>query len=203
MMRSALAMLLLAACSGGARSASEQADPAVRSPEAWQIRSGAVGSIELGKPLPDALKSADLERRYVARFVADAQPFEGFRYDDPPVTVGITGGPFTASEGELPIDRCRGPATAAARNGAAVRSIRVHGPGPATATAAGVGSTLAQLRAAYADLSLQVVPPTLGSDECVADTPSLPDVHFVFASCERAETGDPVARVDLWHQSAE
>jgi hypothetical protein len=186
-MRSALALLLVAACSGGGRPARGGA---------WKIRSGAVGSVELGKPLPDALTPADLERRYVARFIADAQPSEGFRYDDPPLTACIEG-PFAASGGEQPIDLCRAPAADAARRGAAVYAIRIHGRGPITEAGAGVGSTLAQLRAAYADLSFRAVPPTLGRDECVATSPSLPGVYFLFPSCKQAVTGAAVTRVDL------
>ena len=195
-MRPALAILLVAACSGGSIPAPENL-----ARQEWWIRSGAVGSISLGKPLPEVLLTAGLEQRYVARFVADAQPFEGFRYDDPPLTAGIVDGPFAASDGELPIDLIRSPAAAAARKGAAVSMIRVHGRGPTTEAGVGVGSTLARLRAAYPDLSHCTVPPTLGDDECVASSPSLAGVYFIFASCARAEAGAEVTRIDLWSDS--
>jgi hypothetical protein len=48
----------------------------------------------------------------------------------------------------------------------------------------------------YADLSHSTVPPTLGNDQCVATSSSLPDVYFIFAACERSDS--KIVRIDLW-----
>jgi hypothetical protein len=82
-----------------------------------------------------------------------------------------------------------------------VTVISIHGGGPATEAGAGVGSTLDSLKAAYADLEHHPIPPTLGDDECVASTASMPGVYFLFSSCAKAEAGEPVKRVDLWNDS--
>lgn len=80
---------------------------------------------------------------------------------------------------------------------AKVRTIMVRGAGPATVPGVGVGSTLAELHAAYADLRWRPTPETLGNDVCVSYTASLPGVWFVFETCDKATHGARVTRVDI------
>lgn len=170
---------------------------------AWVIRSDGVGAITLGRPLPEVIITQGLETRYIVRYVADAQPFEGFRFDAPPLTVLVDGGPFSQqveAEGviEPTAERYRMAAAKVARDGAKARAILVHGPGPVTNAGVGVGSRIQALGSAYPDLALHPVPPTLGGDECVAESAMLPNVRFVFPSCEAAKSGGPVLRIDIW-----
>jgi hypothetical protein len=170
----------------------------------WRIEQGKVGPIELGKPIPAVLLTPDLETHYLARYIADAVPMDAFRFDDPPLTIVLASGPFAESsaQGDLvaqpPTDQLRGKAAEVARGGVAVKAIMVHGAGPTTTTGLGVGSALDAIKAAYPDLKLSGRPETLGKDMCVATSKSLPGVAFVFASCGKANKGEPVTRVDLW-----
>lgn len=171
-------------------------------PANWIIESDGVGPVHLGRPLPGELLAGDLAARYLLRYVADAQPLEGFRFDAPPLVAAIAGGPFARkveAEGaiEPAADAYRTAAEKAARDGARVHLLMVHGAGPKTRAGVGVGSSLPALRAAYPDLALQPVPPTLGGDECVGTTAALPGVRFLLASCRAAENGAAVLRIDL------
>lgn len=218
------AMLALGACGGGRAAATGPApsvpvDAAIAvdaptvvksspepMPDTWIITTGAVGPIALGQPLPAALLTDDLARRYVAAYIADGVAMEGFRFDVPPLTAMIEGGPFTALDrvgvdGPPPVDQLRVRGAAAGKAGAKVTMILVHGAGPVTAAGVGVGADLPALRAAYADLRLYPRPPTRedeGDDLCVARAKSLPGVGFVFTTCNHANAGERVKRVDLW-----
>ena len=173
--------------------------PAPESP--WIIRSGVVGALVLGQPIPASLHG-ELERAYVAEMIADGVAIDGFRFEQPPVLAVVDGGPFAAldSAGEPapPVDRLRATAAAAARAGAKVTRLFVDGAGPVTAAGVGVGSDLADLRAAYPDLRTYPQPSTRRDDCCAARTKTLPDVGFVFANCDAANAGEKVTRVDLW-----
>jgi hypothetical protein len=157
----------------------------------------------VGQPLPASWIDDELAAHYVARYIADAQPMDGFRFDDPPLTIVLTTGPFADLDAkgvnpDPPIDKLRGKAVAAVKRGVTIRKVMIHGKGPATATGLGVGSALAQLQAAHADLRVGPIPPTLGNDECAADIASMPGVVFLFTTCAKAKAGDPATRVDVW-----
>lgn len=166
-------------------------------PIEWRIDTHRVGPAELGKPLPEAL-AGDLDSHYAARLIADARPVDTFVFDDPPL-VAIVDGPFAKSDGnpQGATDRLRAAAVAAARGGATIVGLMITGSGPRTATGLGVGSTFAELQAAYSDFRLSAIPPTLGHDECIGKTPQLPGVAFVFPTCAKAKSGTPVARIDV------
>ncbi len=168
----------------------------------WLISDRGVGKVVLGRALPRSLRTGDLAERYFVRYFADGQPEEGFRYDDPPLLVVLASGPFQRAAAKEVVQpdaaRYRAAALQAVRAGARVRAVRVVGEGPKTAAGVGVGSTLADLRAAYPDLETHANPPTLGQDECAALSPSLPHVVFLFETCDGAASGARVLRVDVW-----
>lgn len=170
----------------------------------WRIAQGMVGPVELGKKLPDVVLARELEKLYVARYIADAQPIDAFQLDEPPLLIVLDGGPYAAAaqvgdpSAMSPTDKYRGEAARSARAGAPVKAVLVMGPGPTTEAGVGVGSTLEELKRALPDIKLAPIPETLGKDLCVGRAKSLPGVGFVFATCGKANKGEAVLRVDLW-----
>lgn len=168
----------------------------------WLIDAGGVGSLRLGQPLPSSVVDGDLERRYVAGYLADGVAYDGFRLEHPPVTVVLSRGPFAeldrkGHDGAPPLDLLRPRAIGAVKDGATIAAIMVHGRGLATADGLGVGSTLRELEESFRDLRLSPVPPTEGGDRAVATTKLLPGVAFFFSDFDAAQVGGPVTRVDL------
>jgi len=170
----------------------------------WWVEDRKAGTVELGKPMPHALLRQNLEKYYVADYIADAQPVDAFKFEDPPLTVEIENGPFTLaskrgeSMGTPRSERYRDNAVKVARDGALVRTIRVTGAGLTTKQGIGVGSTLSDLKKAYPDFKNSPAPETLGNDTCFGHTKSLPSVSFIFETCAKADQGQPVLRIDLW-----
>jgi hypothetical protein len=80
----------------------------------------------------------------------------------------------------------------------AIRALRLFAVEVKTEAGVGVGSTLEALLAAYPDLQTRSLPPTLGKDRCNASTRALPGVYFHFESCDAADSGAGVVRVDVW-----
>lgn len=169
----------------------------------WRIAAGRVGPVEVGSSLPAELLDDDLAAHYLARYVADAQPVDAFAYESPPLLIILASGPFrtqvekTGKLGKPASDALRAKAADDARRGAKVKAIMVRGKGPETDAGVGVGSTLVELKAAYADLQLSALPETLGNDTCRAHSKTLPGVQFLFATCSQAKAGAPIVRVDI------
>ncbi|MCW5802126.1 MAG: hypothetical protein KIT31_07045 [Deltaproteobacteria bacterium] len=200
MIRVAAALLLWAACSSPSHKPALENAPTMPT-STWTIKSGAVGPLVLGEGVPASMHD-HLERTYVGKMIADGVAIDGFELAEPAILVAFADGPFAKHDLDgtpvPPLDKLRAEAAAAVRAKHPVTRLFVRGAGPRTERGVGVGSDLAALRAAYRDLRVNAQPATMGEDRCAAHTKELPDVGFIFASCDAADAGGKVLRVDLW-----
>lgn len=162
------------------------------------IESGGVGEIRIGKPIPAQHLSdaADARRRYEIRWVADAQPFEAFRIDDPPVIACIDGGPFErwAKDNVGPLEPARfaDGAITFAKAGAAVTWIVIERAGPKTATGIGVGSSWRDVEAAHPGTTIVRDPEWFEPRiTCRARLREIPGVEVLLSRCDD-QRGDVV-----------
>lgn len=136
----------------------------------WTLSHTGIGDFKLGLAPP--AKSVT-EARYFETFIADGIQVKGWELTAPRLRVEVD-------------------------DAGSVRALRLFEPDVKTEAGLGVGSTLSALLTAYPDLEKRSIPPTLGDDRCNASTSALPDVYFHFESCQAADSGAGVIRVDVW-----
>lgn len=131
-------------------------------------------SVLLGARLPASLL-AGIAATYVATYVADAQPFEGFRWEDPPVVVTLSDGPWTqwnkksAPEPLQPgSKRHREFAEKAAKHAPnmIVRRIEIDSEEPRTREGAHIGSTPEEIRNAHPEAKTFAMPGYYSDGDC-------------------------------------
>jgi hypothetical protein len=164
--------------------------------EVVRIEPGGVGEIRIGSPIParHLANAADARRRYEIRWVADAQPFEAFRIDDPPVIAVIDDGPFETwakdNVGPLEPGRFADEAIAFAKAGAPVAWIVIEQKGPVTSTGIGVGSSWDDVLAGHPSAKVLRDPEWFSSKPtCRVQLPELAGVTVLLARCA-GENGD-------------
>jgi hypothetical protein len=213
-MRSASAVVFLLVCGCGASQAPEpntvdvaRADDAGALPHtpprpkpqkpARAIENGAVGDIVVGKPIPEKYLN---DAKYEARWVADAQPMEGFLIGEPPIWVTIRGPLYEVEPGPIEElkEKLAPKALEVARAGGPVLAILIEAAGIETAEGIGVGSTYAELVSVYGPIKLLRNPEEFDSNPtCNATVSALPSVHFLLATCKEGTEYGPVKRILL------
>ncbi|MBK8996734.1 MAG: hypothetical protein IPM35_13445 [Myxococcales bacterium] len=175
----------------------DPAKPPSARPAPARVRGGAVDDIVVGAPIP--ARHLDDKARYEARWVADAQPMEGFLIGNPPVWVTLDKGPMDEVEPgpiEELLPALAPKALAAARAGALVDAIVIEHPGITTAEGIGVGSTYQDLRDVYGEIEIVRNPEWLDSKPtCDARAKNLPGIRFLLDGCKQGEPPGPVKRL--------
>jgi hypothetical protein len=144
-----------AAPTDAASSPSAPADPT--------ITEDGVGPLRVGRMVPERFRDRALLRAaYVTTFYSDAQPLEGFTFDDPPVTVYVRGAFHDwgyAHPGQSAPERVRAATIEAAIAGhARVEMIVVRSPRLKTARGIAAGDSIDDFRRAYPALTIGAMP---------------------------------------------
>jgi hypothetical protein len=128
------------------------------------ISQDGVGPLRVGKALPARFRHSDLlNAGYIATYYSDAQPLEGFKFDDPPVTVYVEGA--FHKWGQTHIDPKGAPADIRAKTVEAalagrlcIKKIAVESLGPKTDRGIGIGASRDDFRRAYPSLNIEQYP---------------------------------------------
>ncbi len=154
------------------------------------IERGGVGPLRIGQPLPQEVLGPDAASRYVTTFYADAQPLEGFRLEQPPLTVFVKGGPFydvgmKDPAAPVPADMAE-RAVSVGRNGElVVQMLVITAPGLETASKVSVGSRFDQVMGAHPTAKLTVLPGLWEEPSCIVALDPKHRRQLFFAKCQR------------------
>jgi hypothetical protein len=165
-------------------------------PAAWLITAKGIGSLRPGARL--GALTGDIASRYLATLYSDARPLEGFAFDEPPVFIAVSNGPFAAwgraHAGEPVPDAIKQRAVELAQAGKlSVSMLIVTEKGPKTDRGVGVGDSYASFAKAYPGAGIPAKFPPLWEDPtCVITQKTL---WFFFDRCdERAKVKRIVVR---------
>ncbi len=162
----------------------ERAYAGAGTPAAWLITAKGVGSLRPGARL---LPAGDIGAHYQTSFYSDAEPIEGFAFDEPPVFIAVRNGPFAAwgraHAGEHVPDAIKQRAIEQALAGKlAISMLVVTSKGPKTDRGVGVGDSYASFAKAYPGAGTPAKFPTLWEDPtCVITQKTL---WFFFDRCD-------------------
>jgi hypothetical protein len=167
----------------------------------YVITEKGVGSFGVSKNLPTNLSEKDFLEHYFCGYIGDGIPVEGLSLFEGQIRVFMKSGPFQRkARSEAAEPECASFAPRAfreAKKGVKVSMISVLGAIARTDKGIAVGATLKALKEAYPDIAVHPVPPTMGHDECVATSKSLPNVRFFFESCKEAQEEATIVRIDV------
>jgi hypothetical protein len=118
----------------------------------WTITPDGIGSLRLGEKLVEPKEG--FENTYRTSFYGDAQPLEGFMFDQPPVLAVFTGGPFSVwgarHVGKAPPEPIQTRAIAlASADRFEIEMLVITDKRPKTAAGISVGDNYAEFARAY------------------------------------------------------
>ena len=170
--------------------------------DTWEITETGVGPLAIGRSLPVAWVPGRLEPHYVTTFYADAQPLEGFTFDEPNLFAVVSGGPFEAF-GRSTLDPTPPPeivaeATRRARRGElTVKMLVITHPGLETAAGVGVGTRYDRLMAQYPEATTLDFPGLWEEPSCIVRPSQTSNLWFFFGDCGSTSDGSIDGRASI------